>query len=741
MKNNSFESQITMKKTLPKTESEYSNSAYSINSDLLNNHYDNKSIALSYEILINHFLKNKNIIDENFSFKLEQENIYKIFEEITKNIIKYNNSERQDFIIKELLNYDKTQKQFNINSSSYLMSKIAYLICLTFMKFLNNKKIRNFFDFLNLFNFISEENYKQIQMKIYGNNSIIKNSKKTLKIFEIIQNTFSFIQKIKISLPFNSITNIDFNNYLFFLYNYKWIFCDVKEIEIDLTCLFIFSNNGKNYEREDEFYKLLLAIFYLLNKIHDYEINSLKIIIPFTFSKELNHFLSKTLKEIKKELIKEKSNKEKITLLNQRSQNKIQIIEIFEHNFKHLINFSIEFNSIDIQSFICINNFICKNPQIQYLTLIFFPITSENNSFLYLNNIQLKKICEMNDLIEKNFKIINEESEYLNNNNIFYLDLLNSYFEKNLKYLTDLFQNNLNNLSYLMIDFSFPEIILNRENYCLKIIVFIMNIFYLINSNLIKVNNLELNYENLILDPNKYLYINEQLVTFEFGKNKILKCLNLNMKIANFENLFYLIPQNLVSLTLGKLCYKTAKSFINDIKFFNKLNFLSFSIKSLVESRENNYQLLKDFINNNNLPTSLAEINLNCKMNIEYEKIKNLINEDLIKNKFVQYWVFNFEFNNMNLVNKNFCQKELNTLIKNNEKQLNYISTIKYNLKLSIIIIFYKKTNLFKYNNENNSIDDPLSYKINSIDFAKIFKLIYMFLGKTKSKLVKIKLN
>ena len=128
-------------------------------------------------------------------------------------------------------------------------------------------------------------------------------------------------------------------------------------------------------------------------------------------------------------------------------------------------------------------------------------------------------------------------------------------------------------------------------------------------------------------------------------------------------------------------------------------------------------------------------------MNIEYEKIKNLINEDLIKNKFVQYWVFNFEFNNMNLVNKNFCQKELNTLIKNNEKQLNYISTIKYNLKLSIIIIFYKKTNLFKYNNENNSIDDPLSYKINSIDFAKIFKLIYMFLGKTKSKLVKIKLN
>ena len=739
MKNISFGSQITMKKTLSKTESD-SHSSYSINSDLLNNHYDNKSTALSYEILINHFLINKKIKNEKFSFKLEQENIYKIFEEITKNIIKYNNSERTDLIIKEILNFDKTQKQFNINSSSYLMSKIAYLISLTFMKFINDKTIRNFFDFLNVFNLISKDNYKQIQMQIYENDSIVKNSK-TIKIFENIQNAFSFIQKIKFSLPFNSITNVDFNNYLFFLFNYKWIFCDVKEIEIDLTCLFIFLDNGKNYEREDEFYKLLLAIFYLLNKIHDYEINALKIIIPFTFSKELNHFLAKNLKEIKKELIKDKSNKEKITLLNERSQNKIHIIEIFEHTFKHLINFSIEFNSIDIQSFICINNFILKNPQIQYLSLNFFPTASENHSLLYLNHIQLKKICEMNDIIEKKFKVINEESEYLNNNNIFYLDLLNSSFEKNLKVLTDLFHNNLNDLSYLILDFSFPEMILNRENYSLKIIIFIMNIFNLINSNIIKVNNLELKYENLILDPIKYLYINENLVTFEFGKNKILKSLNLNMKIVNFENLFYLIPQNLVSLTLGQLCYKTTKSFIHDIKFLNKLNYLSFSIKSLVESQENNYQLLKDLINNNNLPTSLTEININCKMNIEYEKIKNLINEDLIKNKYVQYWTFNFEFHNKESVNKNFCQKELNTLIKNNEKQLNYISTIKYNIKLSIISIFYKKTNLFNYNHENNSNDDPLSYKINSIDFAKIFKLIYMFLGKTKLKIVKIKLN
>lgn len=741
MKNISFESQITLKKTLSKTESEHSTSSYSINSDLLNNHYDNKSTALTYEILMNHFLKNKITKNEKFSYQLEQENIYKIFQEIIKNIIKYNNSERQDFIIKELLNYDKTQKQFNINSSSYLMSKIAYLMCLTFMKFINDKKKRNFFDFLYFFNFISEENYKKIQMKIYENNSENQlKIPKSLKILEMIQNTFSFIQKIKISLPFNSITNIDFNNYLFFLFNYNWIFCDIKEIEIDLTCLFIFFDNGKNYVREDEFYKLILAIFYLLIKIHDYEINSLKIIIPFTFSKELSHFLSKNLKEIKNNLIKDKNilNTEKLTLLNERSKNKIQIIEIIEHNFKHLINFSIEFNSIDYQSFMHINNFILKNPQIQYLTIIFFPITTENNSSLYLNHIQLKKICE---IIDKNFKIINAESEYLNNNTIYYLDLLNSYFDENLKFLTEIFQNTLNDLSYLILDFSFPEIILNRENYCLNIITFIMNILYLINSNLIKVNNFEINYGNLIFDPIKYLYINEKLVTFEFGKNKILKSLNLNMKIINFENLFYLIPQNIVSLTLGKLCYKTTKSFIHDIKFLNKLNYLSFSIKSIIESQENNYQLLKEFINNNDLPTSLTEINVNCNMNIEYEQLKNLINENFMKNNFVQYWIFTFEFNNMKFITKNRYQKDLNTLIKNNENLLNYISTIKYNLKLSIIRIFYKKTNLFKNNKNNNSIDNPLSYKINSIEFAKIFKLIYMFLGKTKSKLVKIKLN
>ena len=166
MKNISFESQITLKKTLSKTESEHSTSSYSINSDLLNNHYDNKSTALTYEILMNHFLKNKITKNEKFSYQLEQENIYKIFQEIIKNIIKYNNSERTDIIIKDILNYDKTQKQFNINSSSYLMSKIAYLISLTFMKFINDKTIRNFFDFLNVFNLISKDNYKQIQMQI-----------------------------------------------------------------------------------------------------------------------------------------------------------------------------------------------------------------------------------------------------------------------------------------------------------------------------------------------------------------------------------------------------------------------------------------------------------------------------------------------------------------------------------------------------------------------------------------------
>ena len=80
MKNISFESQITLKKTLSKTESEHSTSSYSINSDLLNNHYDNKSTALTYEILMNHFLKNKITKNEKFSYQLEQENIYKIFQ-------------------------------------------------------------------------------------------------------------------------------------------------------------------------------------------------------------------------------------------------------------------------------------------------------------------------------------------------------------------------------------------------------------------------------------------------------------------------------------------------------------------------------------------------------------------------------------------------------------------------------------------------------------------------------------
>ena len=195
------------------------------------------------------------------------------------------------------------------------MSKIAYLVSQSFMRFINNKNIKNFFCFLTSFNFISEEMYNLRKINNFNlKNSFLKNSissnysfydnkkeikKIKIKNLEMLKNKFSFIQKIKISLPYYSISPLDYNNYLFFLFNYQWIFENVKEIEIDLTCLFIFSDNGKNLEREEEFYKLIIAIFYFLNKLHDYEIFSLKIIIPFTFSKELNNYLSKSIKKIR----------------------------------------------------------------------------------------------------------------------------------------------------------------------------------------------------------------------------------------------------------------------------------------------------------------------------------------------------------------------------------------------------------------------------------------------------------
>ena len=770
MRNNiSFESQSTLKNASTKTDSE-SSLTYSITGELLTNCFENNSIALSYEVLIGPYLQfqNKNNEMEKFSNEIEQENIYLLFQDNIKKIIKFNHSERIDLILNEILNYDENKRYFNINANSKLMSKIAYLVSQSFMKFINNKNIKNFFYFLTSFNFISEEMYNFRKINNFNlKNSLLKNSissnysfydnkkdikKIKIKNLEMLKNKFSFIQKIKISLPYYSISPLDYNNYLFFLFNYQWIFENVKEIEIDFTCLFIFSDNGKNLEREDDFYKLIIAIFYFLNKLHDYEISSLKIIIPFTFSKELNHYLSKSIKKIRQDIIQKRTKNEKLIINKSKTSNiekvkkKFQLLQVFDNIFPNINSFSMEFNSIDCQSFENLNNFLSKNNQIQVLDLRIFPFTTESNFSIYLNNVQLKKICEINQMIEKNsFETIIKKREYINNDEInYYLDLLSIPFDKNLKDLFSNIEESKNSLNNLMIDFTLPEIIVNKENYTIKIINFIIDLFGLLNSNVLKINSLELNSSNLILDSDKYLYINEKLLLYilKLGMNKTLKTLNFNFKIFNFENLIFLIPINIVSLSLGKLCYITTKNFIHDLKYLNKLGYLSFSIFSQKESLEKNYELLKEFIITNNLPTSLIEINVNCLINISYEKIKDLINQDLIKNRYIQNLILNFDFDYIKrekLVSKNLCQRELNDLIKKNEKQFNYISSIKSNFKESIIRIFNKKIPF--NNNENNEIKDILTEKTNSINFCKIFKNIYMFLGKTKSKSIKINLN
>ena len=127
MRNNiSFESQSTLKNASTKTDSE-SSLTYSITGELLTNCFENNSIALSYEVLIGPYLQfqNKNNEMEKFSNEIEQENIYLLFQDNIKKIIKFNHSERIDLILNEILNYDENKRYFNINANSKLMSKIA----------------------------------------------------------------------------------------------------------------------------------------------------------------------------------------------------------------------------------------------------------------------------------------------------------------------------------------------------------------------------------------------------------------------------------------------------------------------------------------------------------------------------------------------------------------------------------------------------------------------------------------
>jgi len=430
----------------------------SISSSKLSNYHivnnENKKI-ISYLIYINNTNKerkeiekiikntNKKNIDENFF-------IIDIFKTLILNIIKLNNSEKPSIILNNIL-YNLSGNvfdNFELNSSSSVIGLLNYYISIYFVKLKLNQDYSNLIYLFNSLQLLNQEDEESFSLK----NSIISNStncnsnifkknnsknKKPKIINELIEISknehLKNIKILKIILPNKSINKLNFYNYIFFYLNSIWLFKLIEELEINFSNFYYFqlSNNNNNIKikKENLIYLLILNIFYYLNYLlsNFKQLKRIKLIIPFSFNKEISKSFCSDLYIIQC-LLNNKKYETKSVSTN--SCFEIDIFDILNLSFKNYNkNFYIEFNSLDSELFKKVNEII-KNNNFENLTIVFFPLNNQEN-------------------IYENYNIENE--------NIF------NDFEKNLSDLLNIF-NELEIIYYICLQFEIPLKFINSSN-------------------------------------------------------------------------------------------------------------------------------------------------------------------------------------------------------------------------------------------------------------------------------------
>ena len=319
---------------------------------------------------------------------------------------------------------------------------------------------------------------------------------------------------------------------------------------------------------------------------------------------------------------------------------------------KNLINFSIEFNSLDSQTFEKVLTFLDQNKDLCTCNISFFPEEE------FLKTELLFKLLQSND---DKFKI----KEYKENNNklgfnpnIFYNTKENESLEEFiLRKLLYFFEKNIQNLFYLLtlktnimelcLIFDIPTILIKNGLYNNVLIKFFLNIFILLDSSTNKnLKKLTLIAENFIFDSRKYPVLNDFCDKLDFYKNKNhkLQSLIFQAKIYKIPKIYRFIPYNLTYLSIGSLDYETFYGLTDyltssDFGIRTKLRQLKISLNnSLIDI---NHQQLNETIIRlfTDYPKELKEISLYSHIIISYEQLYNILiktNYNTLPNIFLQ---------------------------------------------------------------------------------------------------------
>ena len=321
----------------------------------------------------------------------------------------------------------------------------------------------------------------------------------------------------------------------------------------------------------------------------------------------------------------------------------------------NIIYSTIDFNSLDNQTFEKLLSFLNQNQNISVCNLSFFP-TEE-----YFKTELLFKILQNCD---ENFKLKRNKKNKLSFNPNIVLDLkgnedidnyllrkLSEYFEKNMKKFF-YFLTIKTCITELSLIFDIPTILIKNGYYNNVLMKFFLDLFIFIDSSLNNIKTLSLNSENFVFDSRKYPILNDfcDKLSFYLKKEHKLTNLTFQVKFYNIRKIYRFIPYNLSNLSIGSLDYETFNCLVDyltssDYSIRTKLYKLKISLNNSVvdinkdKIYETIIRLFAEF------PKGLSEISLYTYLIISYEQLYNLLiksNYSTLLNIFIQFSIKSF---------------------------------------------------------------------------------------------------
>ena len=572
----------------------------------------------------------------------------------------------------------------------------------------------------------------------------------------ILREKFEKIRTLKLILKQNNNNNelrLDSNdliNNIFILFNIKWLFPNLIELELDLTNENIFKENILSFS--DIFDKFLKkakknknATYYQSEyKKRDFDVHKKSVFNEPNKNNLADEFecLSDSLsmlssaKDNKDEEIKNQAKFIKKNLyslqmiiiywyflskmdniktcnfiiplnlddkiLQMLRERKIILVDfnvLSNISSNSIINATLDFNSLDNKLFQQILIFLVKTSKMRNCHLSFFPseeyFESKHLLSLLLNSNNSKASYYQNAMST------NEEID------IFLLRKLSENFEANITKFFSFFINNPN-LNDISLIFDMPTLLNKIDYYEIIIIKLIINMLIYLNNSVtstrFSLKSFSIIAENLLFDNRKHPFLNHffnDLYIYK-KKNLIIEKLTFKLKMSGLTNIYKIIPYHINYLALGSFDIETFEYFVEyitsiEFNLHSKLKNLEVTLGKSIISIEKCFDLLSKLLVQ--IPKNLEEIKIYTSMNATYLQIQNLLektNYNPIEKIFIQ-------FNKKSLEDKSFQKKygnELEKLEDNKDKNFMDLFFIKKNEKIKdkILRMMYKVSN--RYNRQ-----------------------------------------